>query len=138
VVDDAEIVNPLERVSTSLPVVTVTVRAPDDAAGSIFKTAVALVLLFTVSDATVTPAPKLAVVVPCTQLVNWPVSVTESFCCPCWPLFGLTDRITGVPAVIVVRSAATALADPPPDTVAVFVTDDAALLATLTSTAIGG
>jgi hypothetical protein len=34
------------------------------------RTAVALVAEFTVNEATVMPAPKLAVVVPCTQCVN--------------------------------------------------------------------
>ena len=42
---------------------------PVAAVGEIFSTAVALVAELTVSDATVTPAPKLAVVVPCTQCV---------------------------------------------------------------------
>ena len=37
---------------------------PCRAAGSIFSTAVALVVEFTTNDATVIPAPKLAVVVP--------------------------------------------------------------------------
>ena len=44
---------------------------------------------FTVSDVTVIPAPKFAVVVPCEKCVSRPVMVTERFCCPCWPEFGI-------------------------------------------------
>ena len=43
-----------------------------------FKTAVALVELATVIDATVIPAPKLAIVVPCWKCVFWPVIETDS------------------------------------------------------------
>ena len=57
-------VNPLFSATTSAPVVSVTFRLPVAAAGSMFKTAVAIVAVFTVNDATVIPAPKLAVVVP--------------------------------------------------------------------------
>ena len=53
-------------VATSLPVVTVMVRAPTAAAGSMFSVAVALVAELIVSVATVIPAPKLAVVAPWT------------------------------------------------------------------------
>jgi hypothetical protein len=60
----------LESVSTSLPVVSVIVRAPVAAAELMFTTAVAAVGEVTVSDATVIPAPKVAVVVPCTQFVS--------------------------------------------------------------------
>jgi hypothetical protein len=63
-------VKPLVSVSISLPVVRVIVLVPVAAAALMFTTAVAVVGEFTVSDATVIPAPKLAVVVPCTQLVN--------------------------------------------------------------------
>ena len=51
-------------VSASLPVVTVTVRTPGVAAGSILRTAVALVKEFTVSETTVIPEPKLVWLVP--------------------------------------------------------------------------
>ena len=57
-------VNPLFRLTISAPVVTVTVRPPAVAAGSMFSKAVAVVAVLTVSDATVMPSPKLAVVVP--------------------------------------------------------------------------
>jgi len=63
-------VNAFARVATSAPVVTETVRGPVDAAGSMFNRTVAVVGEVTVSDVTVVPAPKLAVVVPCTQCVN--------------------------------------------------------------------
>ena len=63
-------VKPFVRVTTSAPVVTDTLRAPAAAAASMFTTAVAVVAVFTVSEATVIPAPKPAVLVPCTQCVN--------------------------------------------------------------------
>src|SRR6267378_8368357 len=66
-------VKPLFRVSTSAPVVIVMLRAPVAAAGSMFNTAAAVVAELTVRVATVMPEPKLAVVVPCTHWVNWPV-----------------------------------------------------------------
>ncbi len=94
-------VKPLVSVTTSPPVVTVTLRAPLAAAGSMFSTAVAVVAELMVSVATVIPAPKLAVVVPCTQCVNCPVRLTLSPCCPCWPVFGFTGVSTGVPLVTV-------------------------------------
>ena len=72
--------NPLARVATSAPVVSATVRAPGAAAGSMLRIAVALVGEFTVRDATVTPAPKFAWLVPCRKCVNWPVMMTGRFC----------------------------------------------------------
>jgi hypothetical protein len=57
-------VNPLVKLATSVPVVRVTALEPVTAVGAMFTTAVALVAEFTVSDATVIPAPKLATVVP--------------------------------------------------------------------------
>ena len=57
-------VKPFARVSISPPVVSVMVRVPVAAAESMLRIAVALVTEFTVKDATVIPAPKLAVVVP--------------------------------------------------------------------------
>lgn len=65
-------VNPLTSVTTSVPVVRVTLRVPSAAAGSILKTTVAVVTLFAVTEATVIPVPKLAVVVPWTQCVKRP------------------------------------------------------------------
>jgi len=67
-----------------------------------FTTTVALVGEFTVTDTTLTPVPlNMAVVVFCTQCVNIPVMVSDSFCWPCWPVFGFTCVITGVPLVTV-------------------------------------
>ena len=93
-------VKPLFRVTTSAPVVTVTLRAPAAAAGSMFSAAVAVVAELTVSVATVIPAPKLAVLLPCTQCVNCPVRFTDSFVCPCCPVFGLTVVSAGPLATV--------------------------------------
>ena len=87
-------------VTTSAPVVTTTLRAPVAADESMFNTTAALVAEFTVSDATVIPAPKLAVVVPCTKCVNCPVTVTERLCCPCCPEFGETWVRAGKPRTL--------------------------------------
>ena len=38
------------------------------------------------------PAPKLAIVAPCTKFVNSPVSVADTLC-PTWPEFDTTDEI---------------------------------------------
>ena len=76
-------VNPPFSVATSAPVVNVTLRAPVAADASMFSTALALVGELTVNDATVMPAPKLAVVVPCTKCVKAPVRDTARFCWPC-------------------------------------------------------
>jgi hypothetical protein len=94
-------VKPLDSVSTSVPVVSVIVRAPVAAVALMFTNAVALNGELTVRDATVIPAPKLAVAVPCTQFVNCPARVMDKLDCPCWPVFGLADNNTGVPAVTV-------------------------------------
>ena len=94
-------VKPLGRLSTSVPVVTVTVLAPAVAVALIEITAVALVAELTVSEFSVMPVPKLAVVVPCTQCVNWPVRATERFDTPWAAALGLTVVSTGVPLVTV-------------------------------------
>jgi hypothetical protein len=62
-------VNAFVSVTTSPPVATVTLLGPMVAVAAIFTIAVALVAELTVSDATVIPALKLAVVVPCTKWV---------------------------------------------------------------------
>jgi hypothetical protein len=62
-------VNPLVREAISLPVVSVTVRAPRVADCAMLITAVALVGELMVSDATVMPAPKFAVVGACAKCV---------------------------------------------------------------------
>src|SRR5258708_4365247 len=95
-------VKPLVNVTTSALVVSVTLRAVAAAAGSMFTTTVALVAEFTVTDTTLTLVPlNMAVVVFCAQCVNIPVIVNDSFCWPCWPVFGFTCVITGVPLVTV-------------------------------------
>jgi hypothetical protein len=73
-------VNPLVSVSISLPVVRVTVLVPAAAEELMFTMAVAVAGELTVNDATVIPAPKLAVVVACAQFVNWPASETDRPC----------------------------------------------------------
>ena len=60
-------VNAFVKVTTSVPVVTVTLLAPAAAVLLIFRTAVADVEELTVSEATVIPAPKVATEVPCTK-----------------------------------------------------------------------
>src|SRR5271157_2703133 len=85
---------PLGRDSISLPVVRETVRGPVAAARSILSTTVALMEEFTVREATVIPAPKSAVVVPCTQLVRRPCRPTVRFCAPGGPVAGVTEIIT--------------------------------------------
>ena len=87
-------VKPFVRVAVSAPV-TVTFLAPVTAAGSMFSTAMAFVAEVTVSEKTVIPAPKLAVVDPWTKCVDTPVIATDRFCCPCAPVFGLTEAIAG-------------------------------------------
>ena len=94
----AATVNPFANVSTSVFVVSVTSRGPRAATGSMVSTAVALVVLLTFNDATTTPAPKLAVVIPCAQFVNWPVKLTFRFCWPCCPELGLIEIIAGLGA----------------------------------------
>src|SRR6266481_4473159 len=95
-------VKPLVSVTTSALVVSVTLRAVAAAAGSMLITTVALVGEFTVTDTTLTPVPlNMAVVVFCTQCVNMPVMVNDSFCWPCWPVLGFTCVIAGVPLITV-------------------------------------
>ena len=56
---------------------------------------------FTVSgEASVIPAPKLTVVVPCTKCVNWPVIATDRFCWSGWLVFGLTRVSKGAPLTV--------------------------------------
>ena len=62
-------VKPFVSVTISEPVVSVTLLLPAVAVEAMLKTAVAEVAEFTVNEVTVTPAPKLAVVVPWTQCV---------------------------------------------------------------------
>ena len=105
-------VKPLLSATTSALVVSVTFRAPVAAAASMVNTAVAVVAELTVSEATLTPAPKDAVVVPCTQWVYCPVIVTDRLCCPCCPVFGVTIVTAAVPAVTVKPLAIVAASAP--------------------------
>jgi len=58
-------VNPLAKIAISVPVVSVMLRVPGVAVGSMLSTAIAFVPELMVSgDANAIPAPKLAVVVP--------------------------------------------------------------------------
>ena len=93
--------NPPVSVTISPPVVSVTLRAPKAAKASIVMDAVAEVVLFTVSELTVTPPPNVAVVVPCTQCVKFPAKATLAMVWPCVPLLGVTLVRTGVPALTV-------------------------------------
>ena len=93
--------NPLALVTISPPVVRVTLRAPVVVSGSIDIDALAVVALLTVREFSVIPAPNVAVVVPCTQCVKFPVSATLARVWPCTPLLGLTVVSTGVPAATV-------------------------------------
>ena len=92
-------VKALFSVTISAPVVTVILRRPVGAAGSILSTAVADAGPETVRAASVMPGPKAALVVPCTQCVYWPVSGTVRFCSPCGATVGEAESSTGVPAV---------------------------------------
>ena len=73
-------VKELARATTSLFEVSVTLRVPVAAAGSILMTAIAIVGDATVTETTATPDPKVAVVMPCAKCVNWPEIVTDKLC----------------------------------------------------------
>jgi hypothetical protein len=105
--------NPPLRVTTSVPVVTVTLRAPVDVRDEIVIFAVALVALATVTLFTVIPAPKLAVVVPCRKWVDCPVMFTDRVA-PCCPEFGLRFVNTGVLVVPVTANELVAVTTSPP------------------------
>jgi len=62
----------------------------------------ALVKELTLTEPTVIPEPKLAVVTPCAKCVLVPVTVTVTVrLWPCWPLLLTMDEIAAGPAVIV-------------------------------------
>src|ERR1700686_2376087 len=94
----ATTVNPFRKLATSVFVVTVTVLAPRGAAGAILTTAIATVGLVTVRDATVTPVPNVATLVPCAKWVSKPVIVTARVCAPCVPPPGFNCVSVGVGA----------------------------------------
>jgi hypothetical protein len=83
-------VKPFTSDATSPIVVIVTVCGPEFAVGLTVICADADVALFTVRLFTVTPAPKLAVVVPCNQWVAAPV-IAMLRDAPCAALLGITD-----------------------------------------------
>jgi hypothetical protein len=74
----ATTLKPLARLSTSVPVVSVTGLSPAMAEGSIVSTAVALDGEFTVRVVTVIPVPKVAVVTPGINSVKVPDMFTVS------------------------------------------------------------
>src|SRR5690242_19221524 len=94
----AETVKPLFSVTISAPLVTVTLVAPKAAAVVIDTGTVRLLAVAAVGAPAVT-APLANVTTE--VLVKWvklPVIVTGKFVAPCWPVFGFTWLITGVPA----------------------------------------
>jgi hypothetical protein len=89
--------------------VTVTLRAAARASSAIVRFAVALVDELTVNELTVTPAPKLTLVIPATKFV--PVNVTSSV----WPLIPLKRlRVVRVGAGLATVNAPDNVAEPPP------------------------
>ena len=75
-------VKPLVNCAFSPPVVTTGVRAPVAALAEIVMTAVALVVLLTVSEFTVMPAPKLATELLCEKLVLCPTMTMLALLAP--------------------------------------------------------
>ena len=73
----------------------ITLLPPTGAVGETEMVAVAVVGLVTVRLATVTPAPRMASVVPLTQFVSDPVIVTPTVE-PCAALDGLTPNSVGL------------------------------------------
>jgi hypothetical protein len=73
-----------------------TVLPPTGAVAEMAIVAVAVVGLVMVRFDTVMPAPRMASVVPSTQLVNEPVMTTSFRVAPCAPLEGMTLRRLGV------------------------------------------
>ena len=102
---------PNEDCADSVPVVSAIVRPPVNATGSTVMFTVAVVADVTVTRLTAMPAPKSAVVVPCWNDVNWPVTAMSSVC-PCWPLAGVASTRTGVAAITVKPSASCACSPP--------------------------
>jgi hypothetical protein len=87
----ARTLNPPVMVAVVPLVVTETFREPMVAVGLMVMLATADVEPLTVSELTVMPAPKLAVLLPCTKFVNRPVIVTVAIVEPCVPVGGDTD-----------------------------------------------
>ena len=87
---------PCAALTTSAPVVNVTVRAPGSASAATVISTVTWVALTTVTFSTVMPRPKSASVRPLTKLVFTPSMVTTSVS-PGSPLSGSSALMTGVP-----------------------------------------
>src|SRR5580698_661212 len=77
------------------PVYITTELPPTGAVGLMAMVAVAVVGLVMVSSEMLTPAPRIASVVPCTQLVRLPVMTTSLRVAPWAPLLGLTLTMLG-------------------------------------------
>ena len=89
------------KVTTSPPVVTVTLVAPSEAATVIDTGTVRLVAVAVLGAPAVTALLANVTTDELLKCVNWPVIVTDKLVWPCGPEFGLTDNNTGVPAVTV-------------------------------------
>ncbi len=71
--------------------------------GPVAPVAVATVADDTVTEITVIPVSKSAVVVPCTKCVAWPVIAIDKFLCPCCPVVGLITAIVAGAGDVVSR-----------------------------------
>jgi len=90
----AVIVKPLVSVTTSVPVVMVTfLRAQRSCWIDVQHCDRTCGRVHPLVNTTVIPAPKLAVVVPCTKFVYWQVMDTLRFCCPWKPRFGFATSM---------------------------------------------
>ncbi len=106
-------VNPLASCAWTLPVWTVTVRAPNAAPGSICKVAVMVVVLETstgpaapnAAPPTPIPGPKDATVAPCTNPVPCPVTAALTVC-PAGAEEGVTDTTLGSGSMVNAAGAA--------------------------------
>jgi hypothetical protein len=88
-------VNALARVTTSVPVVTVTLVGPVGAVPVMDTGTVMLVAVADVGDPAVTAVfPNVTTEAPL-KWVRFPAIVTGTFVAPCWPLLGVTDVIPG-------------------------------------------
>ena len=108
---------PFVRVTTSPPVVTVTLLDPTAAFEAMLTLAVAWVASVTVRLFTVMFVPKEALEVPCKKFVFWPTNATLRVVWPTWPELGVTDERAGatyvyselaafVPPAVVTRTLA--------------------------------
>ena len=102
IVGGAPTVKPLASVTTSVPVVTVTLVAPSAAVPVIDTGTVMLVAVAPACGAPAVTAalPNVTTDAPL-KCVKLPVMVTGTLAAPCCPLLGFTCVITGVPFVTV-------------------------------------